>query len=112
MIISQKFKNAINKAFYDKTIKVFSITETNDNGFIQKDKLLKVKEIQGNLKFKSFGELQKEYGIELQAEGVISTHASLEVNNIIEYQNINYIIIDYLVFDSHNLFFIKKWKSK
>ena len=112
MIISQSFKNAIAKVFFDKTFEVYSITESNDNGFIQRDTLLKVKDITGNIRFKSFGELQKEYGIDIEAEGVVSTHAELEIDNIIKYQNIDYRIVDFLKFDSHNLFFIKKWKQK
>ena len=103
--------NALNLSVGD--IILFQPNKATQVKIVLEDYLvIKEKDIIGNIRFKSFGELQKEYGIDIEAEGVVSTHADLEIDNIIKYQDIDYRIVDFLKFDSHNLFFIRKWKQK
>ena len=114
MLFPDNAKSKIAKAFYDKTVKIYAKTETVDeeggivNGFIAKGTF------KGSVRFNSLGELQSELGLTRNIDIAVScpTDTKVEVDDLLEYNGIKYIVTDALPRDSHKFLMGEKWRAE
>lgn len=104
MQISDLFKQAIANTFYDKKIEIWtSGTIKDDEGaVIGNGKLNKVDSFKGNFQFKTREYIQKEYGMEIEANAIVTCDKTVaEIGNILVYNEKDYSIKSKIVSDSH-----------
>ena len=107
-------KKQIAKAFYDKTIAVLAKVETIDEeGGIVNTTTTKGT-FQGNVRFNALGELQTELGLTHNIDIAISCPADtdVEVDNLLEYAGVKYIVTDAMPRDSHKYIMGEKWRAE
>lgn len=104
MQISDLFKQTIKNTFYDKKIEIWtSGTITDDEGaVIGNGKKDKIDEFDGNFQFKTREYIQKEYGMEIEANAIVTCDNTVaEIRNMLVYNNKEYTIKSLIVSDSH-----------
>ncbi len=104
MQISDLFKQVIKDTFYDKKIEIWtSGTITDDEGaVIGNGKKDLIDEFDGNFQFKTREYIQKEYGMEIEANAIVTCDKTVaEIGNILVYNNKEYTIKSLIVSDSH-----------
>lgn len=104
MQISDLFKQVIKDTFYDKDIEIWtSGTIKDDEGaVIGNGKLNKVDSFKGNFQFKTREYIQKEYGMEIEANAIVTCDKTVaEIGNILVYNEKDYSIKSKIVSDSH-----------
>lgn len=104
------FKKAVSSAFYDKEISVRSY-EIVANKEGQKKKILGPvsRTFKGNAQFSNRKVVSEEYGLKKDFDLSITTSEEVELNDVIEYQGVNYTVTDVLKFDTHNLIVAVKY---
>lgn len=113
MIIPATFKTSIANAFYDKEVILYNKSTTKSNsGWTKFKDLEQSGTFFGNVNFNKLDAVQEAQGIEEQIDMTITTNYPAELNQIIGYEGIMYIIIRAIKFDSHYLLIAKKWLSK
>ncbi|MBR2587008.1 hypothetical protein IKE71_01380 [Candidatus Saccharibacteria bacterium] len=114
MLFPANAKARIAKTFYDKTVKVYAKTETVDReGGIVNGTTVKGT-FKGNVRFNSLGELQSELGLTRNIDIAIScpTDTKVEVDDLLEYKGIKYVVTDALPRDSHKFIMGEKWRAE
>ena len=114
MLVTQKFKNAIEKAFYDKVITILSATDTKEaDGATKRVPQSATGTFKGNARLTNFKSIQKDYGLNYQIDIAITTTTDVPVTvgDAIEYAGIKYRVTDALPMDSHKLIVGAKWSS-
>lgn len=104
MQISDLFKQAIANTFYDKDIEIWtSGTITDDEGaVVGSGKKDLIDEFDGNFQFKTREYIQKEYGMEIEANAIVTCDKTVaEIGNILVYNENDYSIKSKIVSDSH-----------
>ncbi len=107
-------KKVIADTFYDKTVSVLSKVETFDSeGGVTSKGLTVTGTFNGNVSFSNCKEIQEEYGLDYTIDISItcSTDTDISIDNIIQYNNITYIVTDVLPSDSHFLVIANKWRQ-
>ena len=107
---TDEFKKSIADIFYDKEVSVKSVQiTTNIEG--QKKKVLGSvsRTFFGNVQFSNRKMVCEEYGLREDFDLSITTDASVDLNDILNYQDVDYIVTDVLKFDTHNLIVAVKY---
>ena len=106
MIIPKSFQKKVKETFYDKNINLYQkiTSEDSEGGFIEtlSDKFIPFK---GNLQFSNKEKIQKDYGISIDAEIIVTSDFKCEENQIIEYLDNKYEIVKVIPCDSHFVIF-------
>lgn len=104
MQISDLFKQTIKNTFYDKKIEIWiSGTITDDEGaVIGNGKKDLIDEFDGNFQFKTKEYIQKEYGMEIEANAIVTCDKTVaKIGDILVYNEKEYIIKSVVHPDSH-----------
>lgn len=104
MFFPNSAKEALKKAFYDKTIEVLTAEGIIDEeGGVKKGELIVKSTFRGNVQFTNLGEIQSELGL-IDAIDVCITCANTEsiaVNDLLRYDGRLYRATSVLPSDSH-----------
>ena len=110
MKISNFFKNIIKDTFYDKKIDVYSSIEVLGeelDTIITKGEL-KIQNLDCNVQNTSNDIVQREYGLTIEANIMVSCDGQdVKNTDIIIYNQVDYIVTGVLLFDSHTKIFAK-----
>ena len=104
------FKDKISKVFYDKTVSVKTLTiTTNSEG--QRIKTIGDVDhtFKGNVQFGNRRIVAEQYGLKYDFDLTITTDETLDLNSIISYENIDYVVTDVLKYDTHNMIIASKY---
>lgn len=104
MQISDLFKQTIKNTFYDKKIEIWtSGTVTDDEGaVIGNGKKELIDKFDGNFQFKTREYIQKEYGMEIEANAIVTCDKTVaSIGDILVYNEKEYIIKSIVPPDSH-----------
>lgn len=113
MIIPDSFKTAIDNAFYDKDLVLYSKNVIVDaDGWARQNVLSVSNSFKGNVHTERLEAIQKEYGIDEKIDLMITTSQDVPKDSIIGYKGAGYKVIDARPNDSHYLLFAKEWSSK
>ena len=114
MLFPESAKRAISETFYDKEVNILTDTETIDEeGGIVRETEIGSKFL-GNARFNALNELQVELGLMENIDIVITcpTETAVELNDVLQYNGVNYIATDVLPYDSHKLIVGKIWAKQ
>lgn len=114
MYIPKIMTNKIANAFYDKTVSVMSNQKTTDaEGGVTYKGLAVTDSFKGNVSFANCKKIQEEYGLDYEIDISITTYidTSININDIIQYDNVIYNVTDVLPLDSHILIVATKWRQ-
>lgn len=110
MYIPNSMKNKIARTFYDKTISLLIKTEeVDEEGGVINSAGIESSTFKGNVNFSNFKEIQEDYGLDYNIDISITTNEDIEINSLIEYQNVVYIVTDVIPSDSHYMVVATKW---
>lgn len=113
MKIPSSFKNKIAETFYDKSIKVLNKTNgVDDEGWAGEETTTELETILGNVRFDNLAQVQEDYGLEENVDITVTTNSTVGLGEIIEYEGVEYKVINSIPYDSHNLLIGTKWLSK
>ena len=104
MKIPEMFKQVIADTFYDKDIEIWTKgTIRDDEGSdIGTGKVKKIDSFKGNFQFSTREYIQQEYGKEIEANAIVTCDKTVaEINNVLVYNNKDYIIKSLVPSDSH-----------
>lgn len=113
MLVTQTFKDAIQRTFFDKVIDMFSVTSTTEiDGAVRNNVLVAGNQFNGNPRLTNFKAIQKDFGLEYQIDIAVTTtvDAGVTVNSGIRYAGIEYRVTEVFAFDSHTLIIGTKWQ--
>lgn len=109
MQISDLFKQVISDTFYDKDIEIWTTgTIKDDEGAIIGDgKLGKIDSFKGNFQFTTREYIQKVYGIEIEANVIVTCDKTVaNIGNILVYNGNDYTIKSKITRDSHTILLV------
>ena len=113
MKIPAIFTTIISDVFYDKTFTRYAVTENvDDDGFAREEVLSTAGTFKGNINLSKFAKTQFDYGLNFDADAVITTAAAIDANEIIGYLGKTYKVIDSQKYDSHYYLLLTEWSSK
>lgn len=113
MKIPSDFTTKIQETFYDKLIKTKNKEEiVDDEGWAGDISTTESGSFYGNVRFSDLKTIQEEFGIEEEIDIVITSNSEVELNDILEYEGVEYRVVSSIPYDSHNLILGKKWLSK
>lgn len=104
------FKKNIAKHFYDKTITLYTNSDSTDSeGFVTKKATATANTFEGNVAFDNLEQARVDYGITEEVNIKISTHENTALGTIVKYNNVLYKIVGKIPSDSHNMLIGTKW---
>ncbi|MDR0979503.1 MAG: hypothetical protein LBL91_06290 [Lachnospiraceae bacterium] len=108
MNIPSKFKEVISNTFYDKSMEIWKADKTEDDeGSIIDGALTKVEDLTGNFQTQTKERIQKEYGLDIEANAVITCDTTQAVeDNILMFNNKGYRVKGVLKRDSHTVILV------
>ncbi|MCI8481725.1 MAG: hypothetical protein HFJ27_01190 [Clostridia bacterium] len=109
MKLPNEFKQTIANTFYDKDIEIWtSGTIKDDEGStIGNGKLEKVDSFKGNFQFTTREYIQKVYGLEIEANAIVTCDKTVaKIKNILIYNEDDYIIKSKITGDSHTILLV------
>lgn len=114
MYIPKSMKKRIANTFYDKTVDVLNndiIIDTE--GGVSYKGLATTDSFNGNVSFSNCKKIQEEYGLDYEIDISITadTDTSININDIIKYDDVIYNVTDILPSDSHILIVATKWRQ-
>ncbi len=104
MKIPEQFRNIIANTFYDKEIEIYTtaVIKDNEGAVIGNGKKEKIDTFKGNFQLSTREYIQKEYGIDIEANAIITCDNTIgEIGNIAVYKNKDYEIKNKVISDSH-----------
>lgn len=105
------FQKCISNVFYDKTVSVKEVTiTTSTDGQRIKTIGSVLSTFMGNVQFGNRKIVAEQYGLKYDFDLTITTNQSVDLNTIICYDSVDYVVTDVLKFDSHNLVIAKKYE--
>ena len=113
MLFPDSAKKKIAEAFYDKTVSILTKTETLDSeGGVVKGATAVKGTFKGNVRFNALGELKTELGLTHNIDIAIScpTDTAVEVDDLLQYAGVKYVVTDALPRDSHKYIMGEKWR--
>ena len=112
MIIPNTFKSKIKDTFYDKTVTLYTTSETKDAAGWSRMSETESSTFLGNVSFSRLAKIQEDYGLEDSIDIAITTDENVSVNSVIGYGSKKYKITGAIPFDSHYLLTGNEWLSK
>lgn len=115
MKIPSNWNSVFSNIFYDKEISVLIRSDQYDSeGGLVSVATVPSSSFFGNVRFKNLEADQENLGLRYNIDIVITAplDTSIELNNILEYRNIKYLITDLMPFDSHLMVVCRRWKSE
>lgn len=112
MYIPNAMREAIKKAFYDKTINIMqNEIETDTEGYTRHNGFGIKSTFNGNVSFSNCKIIREEYGLDYDINISITCDldTNIAINDIIKYENIIYKVTDVLISDSHALVVAVIW---
>ena len=109
MQIPDSFKEKIADTFYDNTISTYSSEEVVDDEGDAKIGTTALSTFEGNVNFSDLAKIQEDYGLTDKIDISITTDEDVDTGSIIGYDDITYMVVKSIPFDSHNLIVGKKW---
>lgn len=109
--IPDLFKKAIADTFYDKDIEIWSSETIKDDegAVIGSGKLEKIDSFKGNFQFTTREYIQKVYGIEIEANAIVTCDKTVaNIKDILVYNGNEYIIKSKITGDSHTILLVKR----
>lgn len=109
MKIPNEFKQVIADIFYDKDIEIWlSGTIKDDEGaVIEDEKQKKIDSFKGNFQFTTREYIQKVYGLEIEANAIVTCDKTLAtIGDIVVYENNDYTIKSKITGDSHTILLV------
>jgi len=110
MKIPDLFKEVIKDTFYDKKIEIWSSgTITDDEGSAIGDgKKDFLESFEGNFQFSTREYIQREYGLEIEADAIVTCDKTIgNMKDILVYNGKDYIINGIVPSDSHTTLLVK-----
>lgn len=104
MNIPNNFKKAIANTFYDKDIEIWTkgIIKDDEGTEIGNGKLDKIDSFKGNFQFTTREYIQKVYGLEIEANAIVTCEKTMaKIGNILVYNSNDYTIKSKITGDSH-----------
>lgn len=114
MYIPKTMRQAIASNFYDKTVSILTDIVTIDaEGGVNHTGTAVSSTFKGNVSFSNCKEIQEEYGLDYNIDVAIttSTDTSINIDDIVSYDNVIYKVTDVLKSDSHILIVATKWRQ-
>lgn len=97
----------------DKDVQVYDYTTAvGDDGFVSRQQPTLSGQIKANVWFGQLEQVKKDYGLSEDIDGAMSTQDSLELNQLVLYNDRYYIVTEVLPFDHYNLIGLKKWQNQ
>lgn len=109
MKIPNEFKQVIADTFYDKEIEIWTSGTIKDNegAVIEDGKQDKIDEFKGNFQFTIREYIQKVYGLEIEANAIVTCDKTVaQIGNILVYNGNDYIIKSKITGDSHTVLLV------
>lgn len=109
MNIPSEFKQIIADTFYDKDIEIWSSgTIKDDEGsVIDEGKQEKTDSFKGNFQFTTREYIQKVYGLEIEANAIVTCDKTLAtIGDIVVYEDNDYTIKSKITGDSHTILLV------
>lgn len=109
MKIPDLFKQVIADTFYDKDIEIWlSETIKDDEGaVIEDEKQKKIDSFKGNFQFTTREYIQKVYGLEVEANAIVTCDKTLaKIGDILVYSGNDYEIKSKIIGDSHTVLLV------
>ncbi|MBR2744945.1 MAG: hypothetical protein IKE01_06615 [Clostridia bacterium] len=111
MQVPNIFKQTISDIFYDKSMEIWTVGEETDNegSVIKNGKLENIDEFQGNFQLSTREYIQQEYGQEIEANAIVTCNdnVSASINDILTYNQKDYVIKSVIKSDSHLTLLVK-----
>lgn len=104
MQIQDLFKQTIADTFYDKDIEIWTsgTIEDEEGAPIKSGKLEKIDSFKGNFQFQTREKIQQQYGLEIEANAIITCDKTVaKIGNILVYNAQEYEIKSVVPSDSH-----------
>lgn len=113
MKIPQSFKDKIKQTFYDKEILLISSSLVKEaDGHAKLKESTTTGSFFGNVNFSNLKNVQENYGIQEEIDLTVTTDTAVAREQVIQYDNRLFKIIEAKKFDSHYLLIAKLWSSK
>lgn len=109
MQIPDLFKQTIANTFYDKDIEIWTSGAIKDDegAVIGNGKQEKIDSFKGNFQFTTREYIQKVYGIEIEANAIVTCDKTVaQIRNILVYEGNDYIIKTKITGDSHTILLV------
>lgn len=114
MLIPSDWNSIFSKIFYDKNIDILSREDSYDaeGGLITNTGVMST--FKGNVQFNNLKAVQEGLGLLYKIDMTITTQntVTVDINSILKYQNIKYLVTDVIPFDTHKMVVCKIWKSQ
>lgn len=113
MYIPKSMSKKIASTFYDKEVYLLDTSVTIDaEGGVTSRGLTITDTFKGNVNFSNCKKIQEEYGLDYNIDISITTNDdSVEINDIIKYDDVIYNVTDVKECDSHVLIVATKWRQ-
>lgn len=114
MYIPKTMTKAIANTFYDKTISILKkVTSIDSEGGVISKGYEEVDTFKGNVSFSNCKKIQEEYGLDYNIDISITTFTdvSVNINDLVKYNDVIYNVSDKLSSDSHVLIVATKWRQ-
>lgn len=110
MLFPNNFKKQIAGVFYDKEVGVKQVTVTTSAEGQRKKTLGSVtRTFKGNVQFGNRKAVVEQYGLKNEFDLTITTDDTVDLNDVICYDNIDYVVTDVIKCDTHNLIVASKY---
>lgn len=109
MKIPDEFKQVIADTFYDKDIEVWThgTIKDDEGAVIRKGKVDKIDNFKGNFQFTTREYIQKVYGLEIEANAIVTCDKTVaQIGNILAYNSNDYTIKSKITGDSHTILLV------
>lgn len=109
MQIPNEFKKIIADTFYDKDIEIWTEGRIKDNegSTVGIGKVEKVDSFKGNFQFTTREYIQKVYGLEIEANAIVTCDKTIaKIGNILVYSGNDYTIKSKITGDSHTILLV------
>ena len=109
MKIPSEFKQVIADTFYDKDIEIWALGTIKDNegSAIRNGKQDKIDSFKGNFQFTTREYIQKIYGLEIEANAIVTWDKTLaKIGDILVYSGNDYTIKSKITGDSHTILLV------
>ena len=108
-------QNAIARAFYDKSVVILEKTEVLDDegGAVKGGEIVK-STFKGNVRFLAQEQEQLSVGLVKRGDIQITcpTDTAVEVDDLLQYRGVKYVVISVLPYDSHTTIVGERWAKQ
>ena len=115
MKIPNSWGSVFSNIFYDKEISVLVRADQYDSeGGLVTSAEVESYSFFGNVRFTKLDVIQENLGLRYEIDMTITAplSTSINLNNIVSYKDLKYLVTDVIPFDSHLMVVCKIWKSE